>query len=481
MRVVVLACAAAWVAACGGKIRDDGEGSIDDGSGGGHDAGLDGSVEVGLDAGDDADGVVPLPGVPTTVSPTAVALIGVTPENWAIVRDSAGALVAAPLDGSTPTTLASAFKESRVFEHVAFAEISGGTLLAWSHVAGLHTLSTRSSIVGAVASADGSRVAWLETHDGTDDYRVAGVDGSGATLVSSVPSSSPCTHARAGAVGPYAIESTCEVGAPTYHLIDIDLDRAAPLVDVAPALYASVDSPATWMFVVVAGRDGVLARLDGGARSTVAHDVSSMGVFLPDDSAVLVPTGSANAIVRVDVASGTSSPLGVSGTIGYGDVANDGKTALIAGAGDALLLSSTDAPAVVKSIGAGKIVGTGAFVGPFEAHASFTADGAFVLFERAGGLSALALDADPTSAVSLAAATHVGAASTTSKAQVVFSLVGASNDLDVADARVPSSTSKLGALPTPHDFGLTADHRHVVWIETSGAKKGLNVAPLPAP
>jgi hypothetical protein len=75
----------------------------------------------------------------------------------------------------------------------------------------------------------------------------------------------------------------------------------------------------------------------------------------------------------------------------------------------------------------------------------------------------------------------VGAAAITSKAQVVFSLVGASNELEVGDARAPSTSSKLGGLPTPYDFALSNERRHVVWIEASGAKKGLNVAPLPAP
>ena len=481
-RVALLGVASLALVACGGKIRDDGDGDGAGPGGPGEDAGAE--VGFGFDAGldgADADVVVPLPDAPTNVSPTAVALLGVTPENWAIVRDSSGALRAAPLDGSPSFVVAPSYVEARVFDHVAFADVGHGTLVAWSLAGGARTLSTSSSIVGAVASADGTRVAWLETHDGVDDYRVAFVDGSGAALVSSVPSSSPCTHARAGSVGGYAIESTCEPASPTYDVLGIDLARGAPTMNVAPSLYASVDASARWAFVVLAGRDGMLARLDGSAQNKVASDVSSMGVFVPDASAVLVPTGARNAIVRVDVASGSSSPLGVNGTISYGDVSPDGETVLVDSGGGILALSSTHAPATSRSIGAGVVVGTDQLVGPFAVHASFTADGGFALFERSGGLYALALDADAASSVPLVGATHVGAVLPSRGSQIVSSVIGTPIDLFVVDARKPSTPTHLGVLPARHDFGLTADRAHVVWIEASGANKGLNVAPLPAP
>lgn len=141
-------------------------------------------------------------GGPTRLYPGAVTLQGVTTDDWAIVADGAGAVLAVPLSGGAPQTVATGASRLLVSGKVVFVwsaiDTSGfGTLRAWTAASGTKSVATKSLAPSttnagarnvAAASADG---AWIAFTDGGysglwsryADFKVAASDGTGVKTV----------------------------------------------------------------------------------------------------------------------------------------------------------------------------------------------------------------------------------------------------------------------------------------------------------
>lgn len=332
-------------------------------------------------------------GAPVLLSPTASAPFTVTTDG--LVVFAAGAQFSAvSLAGGPPRpesipmgTLLSA-PSHRPTSRAVGIHTADGRLVVWSAATGVHTLATGLRWLGAWAVDEaGTRVAYGGSSDasGTGDFFVARVDGTRTTLLATgvVFSGVPACHPQPRFVGSTLLFLRCPAGGTTtLAAVDegggfVDLASDVVWLDVSRGRDVVVDDAAGTLSVVP---------ITGGAPVVLARDVQTAMVSHGSDVLAFLTSGGELRSVRLD---GTEPALLDVGVVRLLDITPAGDEVAYASALDAVRLEH-DVRLAHTTLPADPLVVSPALETFF---ASFTPDGARLLFGGYGEPNATSLSA----------------------------------------------------------------------------------------
>ena len=411
-----------------------------------------------------------------------LSLVGVTADDWAIVREAraeGGVVHALALDGTSAVEIDARSDVAVIRNRVVFS-LAGARLTAWSPSSGAHVVSTAAAglDVAVAANAEGSKIVWGELHHGSAEtvaMMVASVDGTQPTVA--IAAIDPACRPRSVTRGARVLLDVCDPSrsVSTLQVIDTTDGLATPLVDSVSSW--SVDDAGVSVAAIVKAPSGrleamVLPTSGDGPILDVGQTDGPLATILGDGSAVVFTD---RRVVRVWLrATRTATTTGAAGMLG--PIAPDGGRFVYSDLyGRGVATIDGRSPPLPLPLVTGDTLNADAF----------TADGGAVVYLADPDPLSPLVGTPAVASVTTGARRLLGPAGTrvdrvvpTRGAQLVFlarSPGAPAGDLCVVDA---TSGGSRRLTERASDFAVDAERARVVWLEPRDGGPRVHVATL---